>query len=384
MFRHLVLCLLLCISGLAAFAATTTVVLNGQAVTVPVIESNGKAFVDIAALMKLLGGSATFNADAHKLFINSSGQSTTGAGAAGTAEIAGDNGELGKIYTLRKDNPLYFCLKSADYTTNQVVIGDSLYVPAAEEKLLLLHFTVQNPQKTDTLVRGDMLRFMAVDAMNANHQGEQTWGNPENHQIIDLMLKPAQKIEAYAFITVPAKGVVPKLMVQSNLDNDGPVLRYDLHGKVTPLPAPIADPADTTGATALTEVPAQLNTAYSYEKFDITVEKFAYTTDKLDADAPENDGRFLVVTLLFKNKAPTPTLLRNDQFTPGLTSTDGEELKYSQSLLFATTNRAIEQDLKPGQEMRARIYFAVPKGVTGKTFTLKENNSRMFLFAVKE
>ena len=79
MFRHLVLCLLLCISGLAAFAATTTVVLNGQAVTVPVIESNGKAFVDIAALMKLLGGSATFNADAHKLFINSSGQSTTPA-----------------------------------------------------------------------------------------------------------------------------------------------------------------------------------------------------------------------------------------------------------------------------------------------------------------
>jgi len=365
--------------------AATTVMLNGKPVVVPVIEANGKAFVDIAALMKLLGGSAAFDADAHKLMISTTGSTpATTATSSGTPELAGDNGVPGKIYTLRKSDPLYFCLLGAEYTTSQLIIGESLYVPAAEEKLLVLHFTVQNPQKAEMLARSDSLRFTAVDAMNVNHESIENWGDAQSHKPVDLMLKPAQKIEAYTAIIVPAKGIVPKLMVQSNRDDDGPVLRYDLHGKVTALAAPIADPADQTGATALTEVPAKMNTAYPYQKFDITVEKFTYTTDKLDADAPEEGGRFLVVTLLIKNKAPTPSLLRNDQITPTLTSTDGEDLKYTSSLLFATTARSIDQDLKVGQEMRARIYFTVPKGTAGKTFTLKEGNSRAYLFEVKE
>ncbi len=379
MSRYLAFILLMLSLGIAAFAAPATVVVNGKTVSVPVVEANGKAYVDIVTLMKLLGGMATYNAATHKIVINTPG---TGGGAAGTAQLAGDNGELGKLYTLRKSTPLYFCLKSVEFTTSQVNIGDKIYVPKADEKLMLLRFTIQNPNKTDTFVRGDGLRIMAVDMMNVNHECRSIWGDAESLQYIARDLKPAQKIEAYTVIVVAAKGSIPKLMVQPWNDNDGPLLRYDLRDKVTPLKAPIADPADPTGSTALPVVKGEFNVAYPYKNFDITVEKFDYATVGLDDEPAPKDMRFLVATLLIKNKAPNPSFLRGDYITPELTSTDGEALRY-RCMLFASSNRRIQQDLKPGQEMRVRILMDIPKGCVPQTLSLHEGDSRAYEFSVK-
>jgi len=387
MIRHCVLFLLLLTLSIAALAAGTTVVVNGKTVTVPVMVVDGKAYADVAALMQILGGKATYDAATNKLVVNSTGTATTppttsGGGSTGTVQLAGDNGVLGNVYSICKGSPLYFSLKSAEYTTKQVVIGNSLTVPKAGEKLLLLHFSVQNPQKTERFVRFDSLRLTAIDAMNVNHECTASWGDADSHQPLEISLKPAQHIDVYTAIAVPAKGIVPKLMVQSPNDTDGPVLRYDLHDKVTALAAPIADPADAAGATALETVPGQAGTAYPYGNFDITVEKFATTTDTLENGAPEDGASFQVVTLLMKNQAPSESFLRWDTITAALTGADGEELKYN-SMLFASANRSFEQNVKPGQQVRVRIYFTVPKGSTPKTLALKEGESRTYEFEVK-
>ncbi|MHB9130766.1 MAG: DUF4352 domain-containing protein [Armatimonadota bacterium] len=379
MLRQLILCLLL-LTGIAAFAANVTVVIDGKTVTVPVIEANGKAFVDIVALMQLLGGKASYNAAAHKIAITTK---SSASGSSGTAELAGDNGELAKVYSLVKSNPLYFSLKSAEFTTSQVVISDTLYAPKADEKLLVLHFTVQNPQQSEKFIRWDSLRFTVVDAMNVNHESVGDWGDEKSHNSIGLSLKPAQKLEAYTAIVVPAKGVIPKLMVLPPGDNDGPILRYDLKGKVTGLKAPVADPADTTGATALETVPAVLNTAYSYANFDITVEKIEYTTAALNDDTLEDGDRYLVATLLMKNKAPGNVYTRWDSLAPTLTGKDGEELKYHDMIL-ASSSKSFSQEVKAGQEIHVRLYFTVPKDSTAKTLALKEGDSRTYEIAVKE
>jgi len=377
----LVLLLLAGLAGLAAKPATVTIMLNGKAVTVPVVEANGKAYLDIATLMKLLGGTATYDAKTHKVVISTTAPAPKAA-APGTIMLAGDNGQLGTVYSIVKSNPLYIILKSAAFTTTQVQIGDTIYVPKADEKLLLLNFSIQNPQKTEQFVRWDSLRFTAVDAMNVNHEYVQNWGDVESHNSFSLSLKPAQKIDLYTVIVVPAKGTIPKLMVLPPQEGDGPILRYDLRGKIAGLSAPIADLADPTGATALETVPGAVGAAYSYNNFDITVEGFSYSTQPVEDEAPEEGGRYLFITVLMKNKAASDIYTRWDTVNVLVTDADGAELSYT-NMLFATGNRAVSQNVKAGQEMRVRLCVNVPPGSTPTKLALKEGESRTFEFEIR-
>ncbi|MHB9107431.1 MAG: DUF4352 domain-containing protein [Armatimonadota bacterium] len=376
MFRHLTLCLLL-LAGLAAFAATNVVV-NGKTVDMPVLSSNGKMYIGVADLIRLLGGTVSFDAAANKLVIN-----VGTADAAESAQLAGDNGELNKIYSLVKSNPIHFSLLSAEYTTTPFTIGTNYYVPKADEKLLVLHFTVQNPQDKTNFVRYDRLRITAVDAMNVNHEAVQGWGDEENKGNVALELKPKQKLACYAGIIVPAKGVVPKLMIMPWREGDGPILRYDMRDKINPLPTPFPNPADATGATALEIVPAELGKAYPYANFDMAVEKFNYIDTKIgDTIAPPAGGRFLIVTMLVKNRSPRDAHLRQDFLKPYVTDTDGAEVKY-RGMLLATRDANVAQDLKPGAELRVRLFFAVEKGSTPVKMLLNENNkTRDYEFAI--
>jgi len=386
MLRSCLIALLL-LAGLASFAATTVVV-NGKTVAVPMIEQKGKAYVDAVALMKLLGGSANYDAKAHKVVISSTAPAPKPAtpampAASAGAQLAGDNGQLGTVYSIVKSNPIHFTLKSAAFTTKQVTISDYTYLPKADEKLLLLNFSVQNPSsQTEQFVRYDSLRFTAVDAMNVNHEFIQNWGDAESHNSVGLNLKPKQKIEVYTAIIVPAKGTVPKLMVLPPSEGDGPVLRYDLRGNIAGLTAPIADPADPTGATALETVPAAVGAAYPYAEFDMTVEGFSYSNKPLEDEEMEEGQRYLFVTLLMKNKSAAASFLRSDTITPLITDTDGAELHY-RDMFFATGNRSIGQDLKAGAEMRVRLVIDVPAGSTPAKLALKEDERRTYEFEIK-
>jgi len=383
MVRNATLILLLLSLCLPVAAVNVTVTINGKAVTVPVIESGGKAYLDVATLMRLLGGKATYDAKTHKVFVATASPTAGGTAAPGTAQLAGDNGEMGKVYSIRKEGPLYFCLTEAEFTTEQVRIGGTLHFPAADKKLLVLHFTIQNPEKNEQFVRFDSLKFTAVDATNVNCEGTADWADEENQGSVALSLKPAQKVAVYTVIEVPAKGPIPKLMVLPQPEDNGPVLRYDLRDKVTPLQPPVADPADETGVTALEKVPATLGSVCHLANFDVTVEKLGYTTDAMKGNAPEDEGRYLVATVLMTNKAPSENYVRWDVIAPVLTGADGEELTYN-DMLTATGDRPFSQNVEGGQEVRVRLYFTVPKGVTAKALAIKEGESRTYQLPVAE
>lgn len=302
----------------------------------------------------------------------------------GTVQLPGGPGGFGTVYSLRKDGPLYFRLVKAEYTTEQVVIGDGLISPAANEKLLVLHFTVQNPQKSEQFVRWDSLSFTAVDTTNANHEGKEDWGDDVESKPFAMSMKPAQTTALYTVLRVPAKGIIPKLMVLPG-GGDGPVLRYDLTdpmNKVAPLKAPIADPADPSGYTALETVRGAVGTAYPYAFLDITVEKFDYVTGPLGDETPDEGGRLLVVTLLLKNRAPSEQFVRWDCITPTVTTTDSEDLSSYKDMFLATASRSLAQNIKAGAEIRVRCLFAIPKDCTPKTLSLKQGDSRTYQFEV--
>ncbi len=369
------LMLLLCLASLSAFSAT--LIVDGKPVALPVVESNGKALVDIVALMKLLGGAGSYDALVHKVSII-----TPGAMQLGNTELAGDNGVFGKVYSLRKDSPLYFSLKSAEYTTGQIVSNDRLFSPKADDKLLVLHFSVQNPQKGELFIRGDMaLSMTVVDSMNVNHAPTAAWADEQNHQGISLRLKPMQKIDVYNIFTVPAKGSAPKLMVLPG-ENNGPILRYDLHDKVKPLAAPYADPADPTGATALTVVPQKLNVRCPFDTWSASVDGFATVTEPVLDRKLEHGDTYLLVSMTVRNENTFRLPLRFDTFNGTLVSGDGEKLD-SRGLILGSSYRAVGQPVESGDEMHVRMVFIVPHGVTPKTFTLRQGDSRLYTFAVK-
>lgn len=383
------LSLVLLLAACVALAAPVVTV-NGTTAAVTVVDVNGKPFVDVMALMQLLGGSATYDAATGKLTITSAGATTPpGGGRApvkladfGTAQMPGENCQLGQVYKLRTGSPLYFRLNSAEYTVRQVRFGTATVMPEAAEKFLLLHFSVQNPQKVETLVRFDSLKFTAVDEMNVNHDKRGAWGDEQTQGDLNMRLKPAQRIEAYVCLPVPARGVVPKLIVAPPLSDDGPVLRYDLRDRVQPLPAPIADPADPSGATALETVPAQPKAAYSLRNFDVTVTGFETVSTALDAAPPKAGEAYFVANLTCRNKLASEMMLRFDTFATTLTDAAGLELKRHNDLLAAGSNASFNQRVKPGAEVSVRVYFPVPKDATLRSFAIREGTSRTYEYAI--
>ena len=244
-------------------ASIPTYVINGKPAKIETIEKGGKFYVEVQSFSKALGASATYDKTKNQMVIVSAGQ-TAQTEVAGTTQLAGGEGVIGKTYTLGKTQPLNFTLKSAEYTVSRINMGPNIYAPKADEKLLVLRFTVQNPKQNEVSLSYSSFKLTVVDNKDVNHEFDSYIAREGTSDVLGINLKPAQKIEVYAVWPVPASGVTPKLIVAR--DQDSPVLRYDLRGKIKPLPAPFADPADSSGATALGEVPASTGTYYpAYE-----------------------------------------------------------------------------------------------------------------------
>jgi hypothetical protein len=289
----------------------------------------------------------------------------------GTSQLKGDQGEFGLTYTLGKESPINFTLKSCEYLGERKWIGTDYYVPTGEEKLLVLHFTLQNPQPAERGVGWSVCSFTAVDASNTNREYPQNIGVESNQEVLNLNLKPAQKIDAYTVITVPAQGEVPKLIVKSQ---DQLVIRYDLRKKVKGLSAPFADPADKSGATARSDVPAVAGTYYPVGMWDARLDSTSYTTQAIKEEAPEGGVRYLVLNMTFRNPTKSAQSLGWSALAPKVRTTDGENLDWNQELLYASRDETISMDVEPGQEAKVRYYFTIPSGSTAKQFSVQQSD----------
>lgn len=130
-------------------------------------------------------------------------------------------------------------------------------------------------------------------------------------------------------------------------------------------------------------MPAELGTVYPYGNFDVAIEQFSYV-DKLTDINPPTGGRFLIVTALVKNRSPRDAYLRYDYLKPYVTDADGAEVKY-RGMLFATRDANVGQDLKPGAELRVRLYFAVEKDSTPAKLSINEGGkTRNYVYTIPQ
>ncbi|MHB9106382.1 MAG: hypothetical protein ACYDCO_04935 [Armatimonadota bacterium] len=369
---------LACLLAPACLAVAQTVVINGKAVPIGTLVQKGKPMVDALALLKALGITAAWDAKTQKLVIVTAEGKGPGSGA---VQMPGEWGAFGVSYQLGDAEPIVFSLLSAEYTVARVPFGDTTIVPAANEKLLVLRYTLQNMLPKDTYVGFSTLHFVAVDIGNENREYVGIVGVEENKSKLDLYLKQSQKVQLYTVIKVPAAGVVPKLIVQPP---DGKVLRFDLRGKAKPLPPPIADPTDAAGASAREQVPAPVGQYYPMGQLDVQFVSAAYTRRPIGEMAPGDGKRFLLVTVKLRNGAPVEIPIDWQLLNVTLETAAERSLEWSGMLLHEKLDEAIDLELKPGEEATLRTFVELPEDDAGVRLHFQEkDNSRTYLFDVR-
>jgi len=295
----------------------------------------------------------------------------------GTEQLKGEYGEIGHTYTLGKASPWNFRLNSVEYSVDTIKLGDRIVYPNSKQKLLVLRYTVHNPQKSEAQMRFDTIRFTAVDANDQNCEYAGAIATDDGKfNTVDMQMKPAQKKDILTVIVLPAEGQVPKLMV-TNYDEDG-VIRYDLRGKIKPLAAPFADPKDEKGCTAVETVPAQFGTAYPLGLCSLKVEEISYRDTAIKDEEPPEGGKFLIATCTAKCLNTYDVTFRFDTFIFKVKDADGVPIDCCGNMIRASSDADLDMSLKPDQEMRFRTYIPIEKGVTPKTLTVSEEEGRAF------
>ncbi|HEX8235748.1 MAG TPA: hypothetical protein VF600_07305 [Abditibacteriaceae bacterium] len=300
----------------------------------------------------------------------------------GTEQLQGYEGVLGQTFTVGKSSPINFTLKKVEYSANRVNIGTYSHLPKGDEKMLVLHFTVQNPQKTAMTYISGFLLFKAVDASGVTRDFVGETAREVTGEAINFQLQPGQKVEGYTAVRVSAFGEVPKLIVQSYYERQGPIVRYDLRGKAGKLGAPYADPADKKGATLRKMVPAKVGTFYPVtDLFDVCIDKVSYSTDALASREPGTGKRYVIANATLKNRAPRAVRYSQSYFRADLKDADGEKTDYNTSILKGSRDEEAGAELLPGEEARIRFYWVLPDNVEAKTVLLQygyDRESRTF------
>jgi hypothetical protein len=372
--------------GVALAQKSFQVFVNGKATSKPAIRQGNETYIPLSTLV---AAGVPVKTTGSRIEITLSAGNTTDAVAGATA-LVGGAGELGKTYTIGTRDPLNFTLKSAEFVVKRLDIGSSKFVPEVSEKLLILRFTVQNPQKKDLEFSTFNLRFTAVDSKDVNSSPE-PYGSPyvarEGEFVpLKVRLKPTQKIDAYAVLTVSSAGVIPKLIVQPSSNNDqAPVVRYDLSKKVKALPAPYNDPSDPSGATALSGINAKPAAFVPMRFSSLRLDSLAFA-DNFEQRAAPDGKRWLLVSLTMKHEAATGSSdleVGDCSFAALFTASDGETESVERcgaNLYKTAREERLRSRIAPGAEVGFRMVFAVPKDVTGKSLSITEEKARTVVF----
>ncbi len=290
----------------------------------------------------------------------SAGGAGTGNTGAGTTTTT--SGNASGSYTLGIRFPIPITIKSLRYSVEPVNIGDETIAPHADEKLLVIYYTVKNGSNEVRHFDNDNVRMYAVDSDNASHPYADRVGLERSRREVGTDLDINGSLDLYTVIVLPAEGEAKKLIIEpTHSGEEKGRATMDLSGKVSPLPAPFSDPADASGATARPVVPAEAGTFYPMGFYDVRLDLVA-----IDA------GR-LTTIFTIKNRSTLRQSFDNGTFLPTVHDTAGDVIEWDGTIYHATKSGPAGTEIEPGSEYRIRFRFPLGDGIAPKTFSLSEH-----------
>jgi hypothetical protein len=148
----------------------------------------------------------------------------------GTSQLAGNDGVVGTEYTIGKDNPMNIAVTKVEYRADRVRTGDEVASPTASEKLLVVRFAFHNPNKQESRVRSDTFRFTAVDTAGTNHDYEAGVWQEVNGEVLDISLKPGQKIGGFCHLYSGQEAIAVGIASMFQKGKDYLITGYRCHG----------------------------------------------------------------------------------------------------------------------------------------------------------
>lgn len=310
-------------------------------------------------------------------------------GVQGAGQLKGGDAQPGKTYTLNMGTlqALNFTLNKLEYFQGRFLTDPGTnderdYLRDSGKKLVILHFTVQNPQKTKVFLRGDLLNIMGVDSNNKDVK--RVYGSGIYDEITrksaNMDLQPAQKLNLVSILELDSRASLPKLMVETNKQTRA-VWRYDLKGKVSPLNDPFRDAAVQDGSAALDQgIPLTLNAYLPAREVDFKVTEVKYSTEPLLGKVAPADGKLLVVNLSFRNPHFRPFKIGNAFPPVRLKLFDQDDMAGGEASKFflASRDQELSGELAQNKEVQARVVVTVPAGMDPRRLEFTDANKRTF------
>lgn len=291
----------------------------------------------------------------------------------GTVQMAGDNGKLGVIYQLgRKDSELHFTLESAAFATSYPT-PEEIVVAGAKQRLLVLTFTAQNPQKTEMSLDYSSFKFTVVspDDQNIDYSGYMYNANTKAH--VSQRLKPAQKLKCTAVIPIYAEGPVPKLIVARD---NAPVLRYELTDKVAKLKTQFSpdgvDLKDNGGVLPI-------GTPIEMGPYKITIDKIYESKDELKGFQLGSENKFFFVTATVENIMAKPVSIGWQYFSVEPATGSGLKIRWGGYLIASDGPETVSMEMSPGDKAQVRFLFQISDTVKPKTVKFMHGPTSRFV-----
>lgn len=297
----------------------------------------------------------------------------------GTTQLAGDNGKIGQTYTLGKADGAYnITFTKIEYNADRLMTADDTTVPEANEKLLVLHYTVQNPTNAAKALHARIFRFTAYDAESVTYSfhGDENVSKDPTGDATASMLQPAQKVAVMTWMRVPAKVAIVKLMTE--IIDVTPVLRIQLTPKdVVALAPPFADPATPDGSVALAEIKGDAAAPIHLGPFDATVGTVSYAdVDPGGYEIAEPDThQYAIITVQVKNSS---RFAASAGWLATVRTTGGDKANRDAVYKLNVGEDPGQPKMEPGEEAGFRMTFKIPKPDTIASVTLwyEENGRR--------
>ena len=216
---------------------------------------------------------------------------------------------------------------------------------------------------------GASFKFTAVSPDDKNYVAPFYNYHPDTLALMEMALKPAQKVRAWFAMKIHSRGVVNKLIVQRGEGTK--VLRYDLRDKVKPFVGPWAaenkiDILEIGKAKPATVIPMGW--------FDINVEKVEELQESAGFTAGAGN-KLVVATVTIKNVSKWKPGFGDGFIRTKLFDENGEEGRFLAFAKMSGPDKPTQVNMDPDQQMRVRCVFEIPTAMKPTYIRLWEVSS---------
>jgi len=321
----------------------------------------------------------------------------------GQGQVSGAYGTFGQTYTMVSGFNL--TLYSAKCSVEPYVCysNNGLWIPKADEKLVVLDFGVKNANPQDKDFGDGSGYFTLIDQSGEKYQSGGLAMESTKSKGVFLTLKPGQgagtpelKDPLRVAFLVPLKSRIDKIIVnEGRKGKNEEVLRYlvagndpqaDVKNIVKPLPEAVRDGSDKSGHVGKPAGDAAIGKPFVSGGYRYQVESIQKLEASTFANESVEEGKVVwTATVSITALGEGMALFDGQSDEVFLSDSDGE--RYSTRGYYKSKSDEVADSgraMPTGEAYTVRLAFVLPKNADPKALTLRANGCIPYVIPVKQ